>query len=375
MKILLVIDQYDNSSNGTTVSARRYAQALKNEGNTVTILGAGQKEEGKIVLNKRWMPKFVNYFLNGNDMIFAKPDKKIIRKAFQGQDIIHFYMPFKLSRVGVKIAEEMQIPHTAAFHVQPENISYAIGLGKSKLINNFLYALFRKFYNKFDHIHCPTQFIATRLKEHGYKAKMHVISNGVANEFHFMRIEKPEKMKNKIIITMVGRYAKEKRQDVLIEAVAKSKYSNYIQLVLAGKGLKNKKYVGLAKKCNIKPIMKFYTKSELKELLSYTDLYVHSADAEIEAISCLEAIAMGNVPIISDSEESATKQFALDQRSLFLHGDSQDLANKIDYWIEHQTELKEMRTEYSNLADKYRIENTVKEIEKMFEEEIDEYNK
>ena len=41
---------------------------------------------------------------------------------------------------------------------------------------------------------------------------------------------------------MIGRYSNEKRQDVLIDAISKSKYADKIQLVLAGKGPEEKKY-------------------------------------------------------------------------------------------------------------------------------------
>ncbi|WP_255803261.1 hypothetical protein [Treponema denticola] len=34
----------------------------------------------------------------------------------------------------------------------------------------------------------------------------------------------------------------------------------------------------------------FCTQDELIEIISYLDLYVHTADAEIEAISCIEAL-------------------------------------------------------------------------------------
>ena len=75
------------------------------------------------------------------------------------------------------------------------------------------------------------------------------------------------------------------------------------------------------------------------DLLHKTDLYVHTSDAEIEAISCIEAIACGNVPIISNSNKSATPQFALDERSLFEAGNSDDLARKIDNWLDNKQEL------------------------------------
>jgi len=298
-----------------------------------------------------------------------------MRKEFEGQDIIHFYMPFKLSREGVELARKMKIPHTTAFHVQPENITYAVGLGTNTLINDKLYSHFRTYYNKFRHIHCPSNFIAKQLEEHGYKSKLHVISNGVEEDFKLNRSEKPKDLKDKIVISMVGRYSPEKRQDVLIDAISKSKYSDKIQLILGGKGQCYEEYKKQGEKLKNKPIMKFYPKEELINMLSYTDIYVHSADAEIEAISCLEAIALGNVPIISNSKESATVQFAMDSESLFEHGNSLDLAKKIDYFLDNPEYLEKKRKEYSEFAKNFKIEKSIELIEEMFKEEIRDYEK
>ena len=172
---------------------------------------------------------------------------------------------------------------------------------------------------------------------------------------------------------MIGRYSNEKRQDVLIDAISKSKYADKIQLVLAGKGPEEKKYRKLGEKLPITPVMQFYDKENLIKLLASTDLYVHSADAEIEAISCIEAFACGNVPIIANSKNSATKQFALVPESLFNAGDSIDLASKIDFWVENETYRKEMEIKYSKSAEKYRLKDSIKKMEEMFEDAIREY--
>lgn len=373
MKILIVIDQYDNLSNGTTISAKRFVDGLRKNGNEVQVLSTGKNSDNKFTLKTYKFPKVIDKYFKANEMVFAKPDEDVMRSVFENQDIIHFYMPFKLAKKGVKISKEMKIPHTTAFHVQPENITYAVGLGKNQLINDKIYTYFRTYYNKFRHIHCPSNFIANELKKHGYTAKLHVISNGVDEDFKFNRKSKPKELENKIVITMLGRYSPEKRQDVLIDAVKKSKYSDKIKLVLAGKGQCFEEYKKQAKDLKNEPIMKFLDKEELVDTLSYTDLYVHSADAEIEAISCLEAIACGNVPIISNSKESATVQFAINEESLFNHGDSIDLAKKIDYFLDNPEHLENMRKEYAKFADKFRIENSIKLMEKMFKEEIEDY--
>ena len=85
----------------------------------------------------------------------------------------------------------------------------------------------------------------------------------------------------------------------------------------------NGRLLGRAKKLPNPPIVRFFPKAELLDILAMSDLYVHAADVEIEAISCMEAFASGLVPIIANSPKSATPQFALDDRSLFRAGGQQ----------------------------------------------------
>lgn len=375
MKILLVIDQFDNSNNGTTISARRFAKGLQKAGNVVYVVSTGNsKNEYKFNLKELPLPPGISHIIKSQGMSFAIPNTEILEKAISSVDVVHFYMPFFISKAGLKICEKLNVPHTAAFHVQPENITYSIGLGTKTKVNDFIYTHYRDtFFNRFTHIHCPSQFIADELKKHGYTAKLHVISNGVDDEFKYYPKEKLPEFKDKFVITMIGRYSNEKRQDVLIEAISKSKYANKIQLVLAGKGPKQEKYQKLGKFLPNPPVMKFYPTDELIDLLKSTDLYVHSADAEIEAISCIEAFACGNVPIIANSKNSATKQFALVKESLFEAGNSNDLANKIDFWIEHEDYRKEMEIKYSKHAKNYRLKNSIVKIEEMFNDAIREY--
>jgi hypothetical protein len=58
---------------------------------------------------------------------------------------------------------------TAAFHFQPENATWNIGLGKLEFVNRTIYRhLYHSFYKRFDDIHCPSRFIAGDLRKHGY---------------------------------------------------------------------------------------------------------------------------------------------------------------------------------------------------------------
>ena len=372
MKILLVIDTYDTNNNGTSISAQRFAAVLREHGNEVHILTTGEPAPDKFVLKEFKVPLF-NDLIHSHGFQFAQVDLDIIREAVAWADIVHCMMPFALETATKLIADQMHKPSTAAFHIQPENMTSSIGLGKAERINDSFYQVFNwTLYSRFTHIHTPSQFMADELVKHGYKAKIHVISNGIDPSFVYTKCPKDPQYEGKILIVMVGRLSGEKRQDVIINAVLYSKYADRIQLVFAGKGPKYDEYVEMGKQLPNPPQFVFLTKNELIHLLAQTDLYVHASDMESEAISCIEAFATGLVPVIANSEDSATPQFALDGRSLFAPGRPKDLARAIDWWLDHPDEKAKMEREYAEAAKKYNIDTSVRLCEQMFREAIEE---
>ena len=381
MKILLVIDTYDTNNNGTSISAQRFAAVLREHGNEVRILTTGEPAPDKFVLKEFKVPLF-NDLIHSQGFQFAQVDLDIIREAVAWADIVHCMMPFALETATKLIADQMHKPSTAAFHIQPENMTSSIGLGKAEWLNDRFYYTFRfLLYQHFNHIHVPSQFMADELIKRGYKAKIHVISNGIDPDFIAAGQRKlsnsdggPTSRSDSSLITivMVGRLSGEKRQDVIINAVPFSKYADRIQLVFAGKGPKYDEYVELGKQLKNPPQFVFLSKPELINLLLRTDLYVHASDMESEAISCIEAFATGLVPVIANSEDSATPQFALDGRSLFAPGRPKDLARAIDWWLDHPDEKAKMEREYAEAAKKYDIDTSVRLCEQMFREAIEE---
>lgn len=366
MKILLVNDQYFLANNGMTISARRFANVLESHGHEVRIVSTGNLSDSPYIMKKRYIPIF-GWLITAQGMAFAKTDKKILRHALEWADIVHFLSPFSLSHNGIKMARSMGVPYTAAFHVQPENITSSIYLSDNEFANDLIYKIFKyNIYKYCTHIHCPSNFIAEELRKNKYYNQLHIISNGIYPDFKYRKIQKLPEYEDKIIILTIGRLSFEKRQDVLIEAIKNSKYSDKIQLIIAGQGPKKEKLLKLAEGLKNPIVINFYSHEQLLNIIAMSDLYVHPAQAEIEAMSCMEAFAGGLVPIIANSPKSATPQFALDERSLFESGNAKDLAKKIDYWLDNEEERKRMEKEYSNEAEKYKLEECVRQAEEMF---------
>ncbi len=376
MIITMVIDDFSTLTNGTVMSAYRFVEELKKRGHTVKVCAINIEGENMYSLRERFIP-IVSTLALKQDIHFAVADETIIENAIKGSDVVHMYLPWKLAKVCCKIADKLGIPCTAGFHVLPENLTHNAGpIRLVPFVNNFIYKFFHhKLYRYVENIHVPTKLIATMIRKHGYKSKLHIISNGVSNDFKPIYdsegfVERPQNSNGKIRILAIGRYAVEKRQDVLIKAISLSKYKDQIELVLAGRGPNEKKLRQLVKKYNINATFGFYNKEELIDVIRSSTLYVHSADIEVEAISCIETFACGRVIIVNSSKKTATTQFAIDERSLYKKNNYKDLASKIDYFLDNEDVRRKLELRYAHLAEIYRIDNSIAKTEEMFKQAI-----
>lgn len=374
MVIVIVIDVYNQISNGTVISARHFVQELRSRGHEVRIVSTEVAGEFCYSVEERKIP-IVSKVAKKQKIVFGKPDKEVLRKAMQGADIVHCYLPFKLEKAAVQVAKEMGIPCMGAFHLVPEGITYSCWFKKDRILPKMIYTYYKNtFYKYFEHIHCPSKFTADKLIKFNYKAQLHVISNGVAEKFVPPK-QKMQRTDSYFRILAVGRYAVDKRHDVLIRAVAKSKYKDNIKLTLCGVGPLENKLKRLSQKLlPIESEFKFCNQEELVQTMYKNDLYVHASDVESEAIACIEAISTGLVPIIAKSPISAASQFALDERSLFKAGKVDKLVEKIDYWIENKQERERMSIQYGEWATQFTLAHSVTQMEKVFQEVIAEYN-
>jgi glycosyltransferase involved in cell wall biosynthesis len=382
MKILFVIDTFYTSNNGTSISAQRYCSELRKRGHEVRVMCGDKphtKEEAQITSGDFCTGVFhfpiFQPLCEKNGFLYANWTPSIVEQACNWADIVHVFTPFFLCNAAIRYCNKIGKPVTAAFHIQPENITSNLGVAWFEPFNKMIYRIFaRTTYNRVRHVHTPSQLIANIMRKNGYTADIHVISNGINDDFieagkdrSFVAENPTDRL---IKIMMIGRLSREKRQDLIINAMQYSKYANRIQLVFAGKGPRYQFLRQLGDKLMIKPQFLYLNRQQLIDELMTTDLYIHASDMESEAISCIEAFATGLVPVIANSPKSATPQFALDGRSLFKAGNPKDLARTIDYWLDRPQERAMMANKYRTSARKYSLSNSVAIFESMLRKEI-----
>jgi glycosyltransferase involved in cell wall biosynthesis len=157
----------------------------------------------------------------------------------------------------------------------------------------------------------------------------------------------------------VGRLAREKRHDLLIEAIRRSRHEARIQLVILGDGPLRERLEAQGRRLSNAPVFRWLKPQELIRYYGGADLCVHAADVEVECMSVLEAMACGLPCLIARSPLSATSQFALSDGFLFEAGAREDLTRKLDRWIDDPAGLERARAGSREAAQRYRVETSV----------------
>ena len=371
LTIAMVVDTPGNRGNGTSNSALQWAEELKRQGHTVRLVGVGAPEYPARVNH---VP-LVSWVAKQQQMQFAEPSDTLFRIAFQGVDVVHIYTPFRFGQHACKVAKQMGIAVTAGYHVQPENITYSAGpLKYIPGIDSFIYWLFNLWlYRKIGHVHVPTELGASLLRSHGYKAKLHVISNGY--EARFTPKTQHDAGKSAPVpfhIVASGRLTNEKNHVALIQAIARCRHAQDIELTIAGTGPLKKKLQRLASRLLSRPAsIGFHKNVEMPALLRSSNLLVHPSIADLESVSVIEGMAAGLVPVIASSPLSAAGQFALRDESLFPVDDVEALARRIDWWIDHPDELSKWGKVYAgHTKEHYSVEASVHKFIAMEREAI-----
>jgi len=367
LKIAIVTDAY-NYGRGGDVASIRLVEGLKKRGHVITVVSTKSVQKERFFQVKGFCPPNAEESFRKMDFLFGIPEKKVLRKAFSDVDLVQIQHPFYLDYGAAKVAKAMGKPVVAAFHCQPQNILGTMGM-KGRLKEIIVEKIFNfLLFNRVPIIQCPSLFAADLLKKSGCRSTLRVISNGIPPEYVPTAQARPDWFGDKMVLICVGRHAPEKRPELIIQGLKRSKHANKIQLLLCGRGENTEALKAMGADLPVKPFVQYVTHEEKFTYLNTADLFVHASIVELESLSCLEAIGCGLPCLISDSRHSAASQFALDERFLFKTDDADNLAEKIDYWYENREQLRNLGGKVLAMAEKYRFENCLDKMEALYAE-------
>lgn len=362
MRIAFVTDTYEDGIAGGVVSAVRFVEALRRH-HDVTVLATGAAAAGKVVLPGFRVPI---HAMHANRFTFGWPSRGIMREVFARADVVHVNFPFPLGFAAVRLARRMGVPVVAAFHVQPENMLMNIGLSWQPAADWLYRYWVNGFFERADAVVCPSEFAAERLRAFGLTRPTHIVSNGTRGGRTRAALRTADRRSQRFLILCVGRLAREKRQDVVIDAVARSRHRDRIDLVIAGAGPLREQLEQRALSRGLQVEFGYVSDERLAQLYADAHLFIHASEVELEGMAVLEAMGAGLPALLADAPDSASRAFATGPDFLFRAGDPADLAAHIDALVENPGLLGSGARRGSERARQHDFADSTRSLEQVY---------
>ncbi len=203
--------------------------------------------------------------------------------------------------------------------------------------------------------------------------KIKVIENGIELEKFDFDIDKEKKKKElgiekEFVVSCIAKLEKQKGYLTLIKAIKELSNPDFLFLFI-GDGKERKELEELSEKLGVKDKIRFLGwRSDTKELLRITDLFILPSFHEGMSNSLLEAMISKVCCLVSDIDENKELIKNEENGLTFITGDHKDLAEKISYL--HKNE--KLRKKYAEKAEetvkkRFDINKTVEKYTEVME--------
>lgn len=351
MRIAFFTDTYLPNTDGIVTAIINYRNELERLGHEVYLFSPGTKKQKEENKDER-----VHYFTSTSFKPY--PDYRIAVFNFFSPvklvkdlkiDIIHSHGVATTGLAAVQTSQKLNIPAVATFHTMvPEAMHYITEQqGINGLLQNIAWKYLTWYYSSFKKVIAPSEFVKARLESQGIKNLIVQPAGIDSNKFKMKNSDKLRKKlsipKKSKVILYLGRVAKEKNLEVLIEQ-AQSILNKLpeARFVIAGKGPAESYYADLVKSKGLSNNFVFtgYIPDEqLCEVYSLADVFSFTSTFDTQGLSIIEAMAVGVPPVVKKS--TAPSEFVKDGKNGYIFNDHFDFAEKIIKAVENKEKLKE----------------------------------
>jgi 1,2-diacylglycerol 3-alpha-glucosyltransferase len=299
--------------------------------------------------------------------IFAWPTRAALEPVLRRADVLHVQFPFWLGIRAAALARRLGTPVVAASHLQPENMFHNVGI-RSDWLNDRTWRFFiSTLYGKADHLVVPTAFGLAELRRHGLAVPADVVSNGIPPQFHPGPGQRSPAHRGRFVVLAVSRLAREKRIDVLIEAVRRARNAARIQLVICGAGPEEARLRHAAATLPTPAEFRVVEVDDVPDVLRAADLLVHASEIELEGMAVLEALGTGLPTLVADAPFSAAARLAIGDEFRFPAGDPTALADRIDALVEQPERLAAAGQAALHAAEGLRLSASIAKLEAIYQ--------
>jgi 1,2-diacylglycerol 3-alpha-glucosyltransferase len=377
MRIGIFTDTYPPYINGVSTSIKMLEQALRKKGHQVFIVTVNPEdmkfkyeENGRIIRIPGIPTGIYDYRLTG---IYPIRVLKKIKKW--NLDVIHSHTEFGVGTFARLVAKQYDIPLVHTYHTMYEDYVHYITHGYFNKSSKKLAEYFTKFYCD----KTATELIVPSKKTYDlfkdkYKVNrnVHIVATGIDVERFYrenLNQKKLADLKNSLgikdekVISFIGRLAKEKSVEVLLESQAYLSKKYNVKLLIVGSGPDLDHFKQMVKKLKIQDNVIFTGAVPWEEIPYYyaiSDIFATASTTETQGLTVIEAMASG-LPVVCADDESF-RDVVIDDLNGYLFKNKKQYRKCMEDILNNPEKLKQMSGQARITADSHSLKYYAEQI-------------
>ncbi|MBQ0066236.1 MAG: RecX family transcriptional regulator [Firmicutes bacterium] len=352
MRVGLFTDAYLPDINGVVSSVQTLKESLEKIGHTVYVVSnhkgtSIEMEDHVLRLPGIELKGFYGYKMSSPIQFEVE---KYIRKM--NLDVIHVQTEAGIGIFARHMAKTLQLPLVYTYHTMYEDYTHYLNPMGLKSIDNVekkIIAYISSFLgNGAQAVIAPSEKTRAVLQSYGVKTPIYVVPTGLDIEA-FNREKLDQDRVNHIrgeyglteddhVVVFVGRIAKEKMIDMLIEAVSYVT-DEKIKLIIVGGGVDDEFYHDVMKKFKVEDKVIFAGRKPKEDIPYYYaafDCFASASTTETQGMTYIEALATGLC--VFGRRDPVLDELVFEDQTGYYFDDAKELSQKLDYFFKKSPE-------------------------------------
>lgn len=381
MRIAYFTNFYLPIVNGVVRSVETYRRALTRLGHVVFVFAqADGEDEGQVPFVFRYPSLPLPVQVDVPAVIPVSPFVDQLLPALK-LELIHTHHPVLLGQTAAVKAEEFGAPLVFTFHTQYREYTHYLPLPQQAVqsflketIENWL----KDFMRRCQHIVVPSESMKEILvRDYGLQDRYTVIPTGIdLDPFASAsgeEVRAREGWGEDRVLISVGRLAREKNWQMLLQAVARARQHHPdLHLVLVGDGPEKSALQGLAMELGLSGRVTFTGELPFDQVAAYlkaADLFGFASVTETQGLVTLEAMAAG-LPVVAVEASGTRDILKHGQQGYLVPNDVDALAGGIQRMLdspEHRQRFSERALE---TARRFSSDRLARKMTRVYEQAV-----
>lgn len=347
LRVGMFTNVYLPTTNGVVVSVETFRKALTKLGHDVFIFGP---DSGDIEDRAPFIFRYPSIELPLQKYPLTLPLSPYVDHVIKNlkPQVLHANHPALLGRVAERKSQELKLPLVFTYHTRYADYSHYADPLPQENVKEFIDHWLGSFMTSCHHVVVPSESIKEMLiRKYDVSHDVSVVATGIDLRKFSADYREPSREKLNCepgvkYLVSVGRLAKEKSFDVLLEAFAKLDRQD-TRLVIIGSGDEMKNLQDLAEKLGVAKRVIFtglIESDKVPKYLAAGDLFVFASVTETQGLVTLEAMA-SSLPVVA-VDASGTREAVTPECSILTEHNADALAAGIEQMLGRE-DLSAMR--------------------------------